>query len=214
MTTTVSVPADNLGPDTSKYIKSYIKSLKGTLLNGHIIIDIISINKNYDYGICDRINHNGSTDYRISFECIATCLTEGSVIILELNKRTIPKLYSGSCGNYYAAFILVNNLSINTSKFQVKDDNTIVELESDKNINEFSYFKCKVSDSKLKNTQNTNNTNNTYNSYNKNNILFVLRCFLIDIATKEEIEYYRKQEQMVNNDSKSIDDDINISNYV
>lgn len=182
--TKISLSPSQIDHQIDEHILNNLKQkINGKVIDNGIVIRILRL-LDYDYGIIDKASSNGSTIYRVKYECLYCSPIKDMEIIGRMQK--IVKGYA-SCAN--GPIVAVIELSKNNESSAFKITETEIKHSSGKVIKEGDYLKLSVISS----------------PDNIENMQLAVMCKLVNIASEAEIKNFMADDEYINQTQSAAD---------
>lgn len=177
--TKVSLLPEQINGDIDNNILDNLKSKIDTksIENG-IVIRIIKL-IDYDYGMIDKANLQGSTVYKVKYECLL-CSPIADLEMICVIDNIVKGYLICRNGPIVVAIPFIN---IDTSIFKIIGD-TVQHISTNKEISTGSYLKVSIID-----------VNN-----NLGEKKIVAMCKLLNIASKNDIKNFKEEQDLIENE--------------
>lgn len=181
---TISLLPEQLDGNMDDHMLSNLKTkIEGKTIDSGIVLKINKL-VDYNYGIIDKVNFMGTTVYSVKYECFICSPTKDLEIICVLDY--IVKGYLIGRNGPVIVAIQFNN--IDTSKFEIRND-SVIYSKTKAGIKKGDHLKVSII-----------NINN-----NLGETKIVTMCKLLNLADKEEVKQFEKDQLLVTDGS--MDDD-------
>lgn len=175
--TKVSLLAEQVDANMDDHLLNNLRNkIEKKAIDSGIVLRITKI-INYKHGIIDKINFMGTTVYSVLYECFICSPVKDLEIICVV--RNIIKGYIIASNGPIMIAIQFNN--IDNTIFEINNDDIQVKMDIKKKIQKDDYLKVSII--------------NINNNLGQENILVI--CKLINLATPDEIDMYKRDQKMV-----------------
>jgi DNA-directed RNA polymerase subunit E'/Rpb7 len=176
--TKVSLLPEHINGDIDYHIETSLKDkIDGKSIENGIVIRIIKL-ISYDYGMIDKTNLMGTTNYKVKYECLL-CSPVKDLEMIGVVDNIVPGYIICRNGPIIAA---VQFTSIDTHSFKVME-NKIYHIPTNKEIIKGDYLKVSII-----------NINN-----NPGERKIVAVCKLLNTGSKNDIKKFKEEQSLVEN---------------
>jgi len=176
--TKISLLPDQIDDQIDEHILNNLKrKIDGKAVDNGIVIRILRLLA-YDYGIIDKASSNGTTIYRVKYECLFCSPTKDTELVGRV--ENIVKGYA-ACRNGPIVAVLELTKNNESAVFKVTD-NEIKHIASGKVVQKGDYLRLSVMSS----------------ADNVENMQIAVMCKLVNMATKTEIAKFIEDEHYIN----------------